>query len=79
LPQNVATFDAYVFAPNSYENDNPLTVNGAMVIGYVYENTLSVTYEAPTAGTSASSTYADYFPAMQTICTPASTPKSGSC
>ena len=80
LPQNTATFTADVFAPYSYENDNPLTVTGAMVIGYVYENTLNVTYQGPAAsGSSTGGTNADFFPAREAICTPASTPTTGSC
>jgi hypothetical protein len=80
-PMNAATINADVFAPNdSMTAGGAFTMTGALVVGaFTANNAFNFTYQAPNASSSGAGSYTDYFPASQTICTPASTPQSGGC
>jgi hypothetical protein len=80
-PMNAATINADVFAPNnSMTAGGAFTMTGALVVGaFTANNAFNFTYQAPSGNSSGGGSYTDYFPAAQTICTPSSTPQTGSC
>jgi hypothetical protein len=80
-PMNAATINADIFAPNSSMTPGgAFTMDGELVVGALTaNNAFNFTYQAARSSSSGSGSYVDYFPAVQVICAPAATPRTGSC
>jgi|GEM_PF-4115947 hypothetical protein len=63
---------------NSMDPGGAFMMTGALVVAdLTAQSAFNFTYQATSSGASGTGTYADYFPAFQTTCAPASTPQSG--